>query len=157
MPGKKSARGCWLAVVGLLLLAHHPTALALKLSVLPSCINPQGDSRGPPPPPSSDQQEQGLAIEITPDEFYASFASLFRLSDGSHLSLLTKERTESLRYMQVLHVWHAVCGWIVVVLIALFKHMRVVYRSFSTPLGSTWTKRPATRWQGRREEGMGTS
>ncbi len=39
---------------------------------------------------------------MTAGEFYAAFASIFRLSDGSKISAPRKEKTESLRYMQEL-------------------------------------------------------
>lgn len=44
----------------------------------------------------------GIAINVTAKEFYASFASIFRLSDGSTIRPPSAERMESVRYMQEL-------------------------------------------------------
>lgn len=44
----------------------------------------------------------GLAINVTAREFYTSFASIFKLSDGSSMRPPSEERMESVRYMQEL-------------------------------------------------------
>ena len=44
----------------------------------------------------------GLAVNVTAKEFYASFASIFKLSDGSTMRPPSAERMESIRYMQEL-------------------------------------------------------
>ena len=44
----------------------------------------------------------GIAINVTNREFYASFAGIFRLSDGSSIRPPAHERMESVRYMQEL-------------------------------------------------------
>ena len=70
---------------------------ALKFSVVPKCINPNsadfvdGEKSSDVP---------GIAIHATAAEFYASFASIFRLSDGSRIQAPLQEKTESLRYIQ---------------------------------------------------------
>lgn len=70
-------------------------ASALKFRALERCVNPILSSATTLPEP-------GMAIEVTADEFYSSFASIFRLTDGSRISLAqpTEERMQSLHYMQ---------------------------------------------------------
>ena len=58
----------------------------------------------------------GIAINVTSREFYTSFASIFRLSDGSSVKPPPQERMESVRYMQVL-TYSDLCsiGWHVLI------------------------------------------
>jgi hypothetical protein len=54
-----------------------------------------------------DNEGTGISVNVTASEFYQSFASIFRLSDGSRISMPTDgRRIESLRYMQ--EILHAV-------------------------------------------------
>ena len=71
---------------------------ALEFSVISNCVSPleRGYST------ASSPAVPGIAINVTAAEFYASFANIFRLSDGSKISAPKKEKTESLRYMQEL-------------------------------------------------------
>lgn len=55
---------------------------------------PEGEACGP--------GTTGIAINATSKEFYTSFASIFRLSDGSSIRPPPQERMESVRYMQEL-------------------------------------------------------
>jgi hypothetical protein len=52
----------------------------------------------------------GVAVNVTAKEFYSSFASIFRLSDGSSVKPPSSEGMESIRYMQVelLYVWKTI-------------------------------------------------
>jgi hypothetical protein len=70
----------------------------LEFSVISNCVSPleRGYST------ASSPAVPGIAINVTAAEFYASFANIFRLSDGSKISAPKKEKTESLRYMQEL-------------------------------------------------------
>jgi hypothetical protein len=82
-------------------------AHALGFEVLQDCTRPVSAAVPPqsrsPPSGGSDPHlahEPGIAINVTAAEFYASFASIFRLLDGSRISAPRMEKTESLRYMQ---------------------------------------------------------
>jgi hypothetical protein len=44
----------------------------------------------------------GIAVNVTAREFYSSFASIFKLSDGSAVKPPSAERMESVKYMQEL-------------------------------------------------------
>lgn len=70
-----------------------PLSQALEISTIGSCVNPLGGENGP-------SMGQGVAIKTSAAEFYASFARIFRLSDGSSISLPAQERMESLQYIQ---------------------------------------------------------
>ena len=80
--------------VALLLLLLPCSSSAINITLVPWCTNPTAPSQQP---------QRGIAMAVTAAEFYSSFASLFRLSDGSSISIPAQERTESLRYMQVGH------------------------------------------------------
>lgn len=71
-------------------------SLALELSVIDACTNPLGGESGP----TTTHQSQGIAIKTSAAEFYSSFASIFRLSDGSSIRIPAQERMESLQYIQ---------------------------------------------------------
>ena len=80
----------------LLLLLSASGTESLRISgVAQGCINPSSQRQ------QQMTNNQGIEIQITAAEFYDSFASIFRLSDGSSISAPEQERMESLRYMQV--------------------------------------------------------
>ncbi len=81
---------------------------ALKFRVINDCVHPlernlDADGRfSGAGAAGGGARVPGIAISVTAEEFYRSFAGIFRLSDGSRISAPAKERTESLRYMQEL-------------------------------------------------------
>jgi hypothetical protein len=82
-----------------------PCATCLKFSVIRDCTNPQGRDFGEFAEADyyyAGQEGNGISINVTAKQFYASFASMFRLSDGSKISVPSTEQgqKESLRYMQ---------------------------------------------------------
>lgn len=83
-------------LAALFLLSCTPPCDALKFRVLDNCQSGDGSA------PAGQGGQPGIAIEVTAAEFYASFASIFRLTDGSRISVPAGERMESLRYMQYL-------------------------------------------------------
>lgn len=103
-------------ILAFVVLAHVPPSSQLKFSTIRNCIRPMGGEDG-----ASHQADRaynaamagelganegtGISINISAAEFYRSFASIFRLSDGSRINMPADgRRLESLRYMQeILH------------------------------------------------------
>ena len=81
-----------------IVVSYAASAGALEFSIVPNCVHPLDAAMGK----SSAAGVSGIAINATAAEFYASFAGIFRLSDGSMIRAPMGERTESLRYMQEL-------------------------------------------------------
>lgn len=125
-------------IIFLLLSLHPQPSQSLKISVVGACVNPLLQSSQEQQ--QQQQQVQGIALEISAAEFYSSFASIFQLSDGSSISIPeAQERSESLRYMQVLQSHLNTC-----LSQTVSKHHG--RRSFSTQLVFSWMRRPATTW-----------
>ncbi len=90
------SRGLVLALVILGMLHLPRKATGLKFTVIENCVNPLGTSTGA----DTAVGVPGIAVHVSVVEFYSSFASIFRLSDGSTISVPAQDRTESLEYIQ---------------------------------------------------------
>jgi hypothetical protein len=85
----------------ILLLLLAPLGESLRISGVQGCVDPNSMLSAASQQQQQPSMNQGIEIQITAAEFYDSFASIFRLSDGSRISAPEQERMESLRYMQV--------------------------------------------------------
>jgi hypothetical protein len=81
----------------LFLFAPATTTQGLTFTVVENCNNPLGTPGGTG---VEGVRVPGIAVHASASEFYSSFASIFRLSDGSTISVPAQERTESLEYIQ---------------------------------------------------------
>lgn len=97
LPAGMHVRCSVLVAMGIV-VSYAASAGALEFSIVPNCVHPLDAAMGK----SSAAGVSGIAINATAAEFYASFAGIFRLSDGSMIRAPMGERTESLRYMQEL-------------------------------------------------------
>lgn len=86
-----SATDYMLRSTGFLLFLAAGTAHALQFWTLEDPATQCPNGVGP-----------GIAVNVTTFEFYKSFASIFRLSDGSTMRPPAMERMESVHYMQEL-------------------------------------------------------
>lgn len=77
------------------------TVRCMHIRVIQSCRNPlENPVLDPSDPGDPRSSEMGIIVRATTQEFYESFARVFRLSDGSSIRVADNRHHASLRYMQ---------------------------------------------------------